>query len=374
MSKVFEETSIGGLLTPNRFVRSATWAGMATDQGDVTEGLIMLMERLARGKVGLIMTGHTYVHPGGQAGPWQLGLYKESQIRGMERMVERMHQHGSRTCCQISHSGAQGSAKILGQAPKGPSSVQNSFGDQAEAMAKADIEEAVNSFALAASRAREAGFDAIQIHAAHAFLISEFLSPFFNKRDDEYGGSIENRSRLLLEVYRAVREAVGPRYPVLVKINCRDFLEPEFTPEEMRTVSGMLEKEGLNAVEMSGGTPFSAPMTPVRKGKAGRAHEAWHLEYARDFKKDCGMKLILVGGVRSYATAEKIVHDGHADLIAMSRPLIREPDLIKRWREGDLDDAKCISCNSCFKGVFDGRGLYCLVEAGEVSEKEAARE
>jgi 2,4-dienoyl-CoA reductase-like NADH-dependent reductase (Old Yellow Enzyme family) len=374
MSKLFQETAIGNLLVPNRFVRSATWAGMATEDGQVTEGLIMLMERLAKGKVGLIMTGHAYVHPAGKAGPWQLGIYDDSQIPGLERMAARMHEHGSRTCCQIAHSGVQGAGQVLDGAPKGPSAMKNAFGDQGEAMTVDEIKEAVQAFAKAASRAQEAGYDAVQLHAAHGYLISEFLSPFFNKRDDEYGGSLENRSRLLMEAYRAVREAVGPRYPVLIKINCRDFTDPEFTPEEMIEVCKRLVSEGLDGVEMSGGNQFAAPEIPVRKGKAGRESEAWYLEYAEAFKKECGVPLMLVGGVRSYGKAEKLVEDGDADFISMARPLIREPGLIKRWKEGDLDDAKCISCNSCFKGVTGGRGLYCLIDAGEVGREEAMKE
>jgi 2,4-dienoyl-CoA reductase-like NADH-dependent reductase (Old Yellow Enzyme family) len=374
MKKVFEEAAIGNMLLPNRFVRSATWAGMATEKGNVTEGLTMLMERLAEGKVGLIMTGHAFVHPGGQAGPWQLGIYDDSQIPGLERMVERMHDHGSRVCCQLAHSGVQGSADVLGKAPKGPSAMENAFGQKGEAMDKSEIDEVVSAYAQAASRAREAGFDCVQIHAAHGYLISEFLSPFFNKRDDEYGGSFENRARLLMEVYRAVRKAVGERYPVLIKINCRDFTEPEFTPKEMRKVCAMLDKEGLDAVEMSGGNPFAAPKIPVRKGKAGREKEAWYLEYAREFKEECGMPLILVGGIRSYGMAEKLIENGECEFIALSRPLIREPHLVKRWKEGNLDDATCISCNSCFKGIMAGKGLYCLIDAGEVGRDEAMKE
>lgn len=374
MAILFEQAAIGGLSMPNRFVRSATWAGMATPEGDPTEGLNGLMERLAQGKVGLIVTGNAFVHPKGQSVPWQLSLADDGKIKGLERMVERMHAHGSRTCCQLVHAGAQTRAELLGEIPKGPSPHTNIFGEETGAMTKADIETVVESFAQAAARAREAGFDAVQLHAAHGYLISQFLSPYFNKREDEYGGSPVNRARLLMEVYRAAREAVGPAFPLLIKINCRDFLEPEFTAGEMRAVCKRLETEGLDAVEISGGTPFSLPNTPTRKGKAGREREAWHLEYAREFRKECGLPVILVGGIRSHAMAEKVVADGDADFISMCRPLIREPHLVKRWREGGREDAKCISCNMCFKGVVGGKGLYCLVDAGEVGQKEAMNE
>jgi 2,4-dienoyl-CoA reductase-like NADH-dependent reductase (Old Yellow Enzyme family) len=269
------------------------------------------------------------------------------------------------------HAGAQTKAEILGQTPKGPSPMRNIFGEETAAMSRQDIDTVIDSFAKAAGRARQAGFDAVQIHAAHGYLVSQFLSPYCNQRDDEYGGSSENRARLLLEIYRAVRETVGNNYPLLIKINCRDFLEPEFTLQEMIAVCKQLEQRGLDAVELSGGMPFSAPKSPTRTGKAGRT--PYHLDYAREFKKHLDMPVILVGGVRSFEDAETILDQGHAEFIAMSRPLIREPHLARRWQNGDHTGAACISCNMCFKGAIGGKGLYCAIDAGEVSEEEAAK-
>jgi 2,4-dienoyl-CoA reductase-like NADH-dependent reductase (Old Yellow Enzyme family) len=374
MKALFDPTAIASMNLPNRFMRSATWAGMATDEGAVTEGLTALMGRLAEGRVGLVMSGHAYVVKWGQAGPWQLGIHDDKLIDGLRTMTGAVHEHGMRIGAQLAHAGVQGTEKLLGRQARGPSAMQNTHGEQAEAMSEDEIHEVVRAFGRAASRAVEAGFDCVQIHAAHGYLASEFLSPYFNRRDDEYGGSLENRARFVLEVLGAVREAVGPHYPVLAKMNCRDFLEPEFTPGEMREVSSMLADAGLDALEMSGGTAFSGAEIPVRKGRAARSEEAWYLEHAREFRKECDLPLALVGGIRTYGTAENLVERGDCDFVSLSRPLIREPRLVKRWESGNLDPATCISCNMCFKGVLRGDGLYCLVEAGEIEEKEAREE
>jgi 2,4-dienoyl-CoA reductase-like NADH-dependent reductase (Old Yellow Enzyme family) len=205
----------------------------------------------------------------------------------------------------------------------------------------------------------------VQIHAAHGFLLSQFLSPAFNKRKDEYGGALENRARLLLGVVRGVREAVGPEYPVLIKINSEDFLDGGMTREEAVQVSDMLQKASVDAIEFSGGTVASPEkFLPPRPGRLKTPEqEVYYREAARLYKQEVGIPLMLVGGIRSYEVAEELIRGGTADYISMSRPLICEPGLVKRWREGDRRTAECLSDNACFAPGLEGKGIYCVTMA-----------
>ncbi len=219
------------------------------------------------------------------------------------------------------------------------------------------------AFGNAAVRAREAGVDGVQIHAAHGYLLSEFLSPFYNRRNDQYGGSVANRVRLLLEVAHNIRDKAGDRFPVMVKMNSEDFVTGGLTVEEMLEVASILENAGIDSIELSGGTMYSGDYVPVRPGRLDTENkEAYYLEAAKKFKERVRVPLMLVGGIRSYSVAERIVREGIADYVSLSRPLIREPDLINRWKSGDTGKAKCLSDNACYEPVKAGDGLYCVVE------------
>jgi 2,4-dienoyl-CoA reductase-like NADH-dependent reductase (Old Yellow Enzyme family) len=232
-------------------------------------------------------------------------------------------------------------------------------------MSESDIAGVVAAFAAGAKRAQSAGFDGVQIHAAHGYLLSEFLSPFFNRRQDRYGGSIENRARIVVEVLRAVRGVVGNNYPVLVKMNCQDFFENGLNLEDSVQVAGMLANEGIDAIEISGGAPRSGKLGAARVGIKSEEKEAYFQNEARAFRDSVDVTLILVGGNRSFQVAESIVTGGTADYISICRPLIREPDLINRWKSGDLSRATCVSDNMCFVPARKGEGIYCLTEEKE---------
>ena len=226
-----------------------------------------------------------------------------------------------------------------------------------------DFRMVAEAFGKAAARAQEAGFDGVQIHAAHGYLLSEFLSPFYNRRNDQYGGSVENRARLLLEVAHNIRDKVGDRFPVMVKMNSEDFVTGGLTVEEMLEVASILESAGIDAIELSGGTRYSGDYMPVRPGRLDTENmEVYYLEAARKFKERVKVPLMLVGGIRSYAVAERIIREGIADYVSLSRPLIREPDLVNRWKSGDTGKARCLSDNLCYEPAIAGDGLYCVVE------------
>ncbi len=359
MSKLFEHGTINGMTLKNRFVRSATYEAMADPDGKAKDSLLDVMAELARKDVGLIITGHAHVALEGQAGPRQLGIYSDAMIDSLKQVAHAVHENGGKVAAQLAHAGMRGIGKDE-FSPKGPTDVVENDIKKASAMTIEDIKRTIKAFGDAAHRAVAAGFDAVQIHAAHGYLISQFLSPFFNRRDDDYGGGLENRSRLLIEVYQEIRHRVGDSFPIMAKINSEDFLENGFSVEEMITVAQRLESLGMDAVEMSGGTFESGKCIPSRRGTSkAEDREVYYKEAARAFKDNIKTPLILVGGFLSFALADEVVNSGIADYIALSRPLIREPGLVKRWAVGDRTKAACISCNRCFLTLGTPEALHC---------------
>ena len=209
---------------------------------------------------------------------------------------------------------------------------------------------------------RRCGFDAVQLHAAHGYLINQFLSPLTNRREDDYGGSIENRSRFLLEVYRSVRSAVGKDFPVMVKLNGSDNLAEGLALDDALVAAKTLDEEGIDAIEVSAGTPASGDQVPVRQGIERREQEAYNLPEAARIKNATRCPIMVVGGFRTFELVEGVIRREEADYVSLARPLIREPHLPRRWQEGNEAKARCISCNGCFKpGLKDG-GIYCVVD------------
>jgi 2,4-dienoyl-CoA reductase-like NADH-dependent reductase (Old Yellow Enzyme family) len=364
MAELFEPTSINGMELDNRFVRSATWEGMATDDGSCTPRLIDLMVELARGEVGLIISSHAYVSRAGQAGPWQLGIDREELVPELQEMTSAVHRENGKIVLQLAHAGCRAIPDLTGQEPAGPSAGESEAGAHCRQMSIADIRATTEAFAGGAARAKAAGFDGVQIHAAHGYLLSQFLSPYYNKRDDAYGGPLSHRTRMVLEVLHAIRDEVGAAYPVLIKMNSDDFVENGLSEEEMVQVAGMLEEAGIDAIELSGGTSDSGKLIPVRPGKIDSVEkEVFYRPAAVRYKEKIGTPLLLVGGIRSHEVAEELVGSGLTDYISLSRPLIREPRLIQRWKAGDTGKSTCLSDNLCFKPIRNGEGMYCYVQA-----------
>ncbi|MEN8247155.1 MAG: NADH:flavin oxidoreductase [Thermodesulfobacteriota bacterium] len=361
---MFETTEINGMTLANRFVRSATWEGMAGDDGSVTRRLIDLMAELARGGVGLIISSHAYVSREGQAGLKQLGIYDDTLLPGLADMTVAVHDNGGKIVAQLAHAGLHAAGKLTGQASLAPSQVEGLSKTPCKAMTEDDIQGLVEAFAAAASRARQAGFDGVQIHLAHGYLLSQFLSPVYNQRTDAFGGDVENRVKVPLMVLEAIRKQVGDDYPVLVKMNCGDFMEKGLTTQDAVRVAGILARGGIDAIEVSGGLFINPKMSPSRMGINTEEKEAYFQDEAGRFKEKVDVPLILVGGNRSLAVAVRIVADGTADYISMSRPFIREPDLINRWKSGDRSKAKCLSDNKCFSPAMAGKGISCVMERG----------
>ena len=348
MVALFEKNEINGMILSNRFIRSATWEGMATDEGACTPPMIDLMGDLAAGEVGLIITGHAYVREDGQHSPRQLGIHQDTLIPGLQDLTRRVHEHGSKIAVQLGFGGAYLSKSRIRR------------------MSFQDFQELAEAYGQAAVRARKAGFDGVQIFAAHGFFLSQMLCPRYNERTDDYGGVIANRARALAEVLDAIRKAVGRDYPVLVKLNCRDFVENGLTLEDSVLAASMLEKAGIDAIELSGGLLNNPNI--MRSKIDSEDTKAYFLSETRVFREKIHVPLILVGGIRSYEVARALVEEDVVDYISMSRPFIREPGLIKRWKAGDRRKAACISCDNCFEPIKKGEGVSCLPLEPEAAE------
>lgn len=395
MSIGFEPGRVGRVETANRFVHSATLECMAGETGEVTERLLKRYGLLARGGVGLIIPGAMYVHPVGRVSKWQTGIYSDDLLPGLTRLVDTIHEYDAKVMFQIAHSGSQTTRENAGSTPIAPSSWRRDpvFLVKPREMNDDDILGTIEAFVNASVRAARAGVDGVQIHAAHGVLINQFLSPFYNRRNDRWGGSEENRFRFIKEVVLGVKKAVSPDFPVLVKLNSNDYTPQDgITPELAKRYAGRLAETGVDAVEVSCGTGSYSNMNiwrgevpvdelvggmPYWKKPIGWAilkrmsgkydlEEGYNLQAARIIKPAMGdTPLILVGGLRGLSRMEEILEKRHAEFVSMSRPLIREPNLVRKFKEGKSDEATCVSCNRCLAASVNGMEVRCYYRPKE---------
>jgi len=370
MRELFDETTIKGMVLKNRLVRSATWEGMCEPDGRPTEKLAALYRDLARGGVGLIISGYTFVRPDGKQLPGKMGIHTDAFADEMLALARAVHGERGKIVMQLVHAGGQTDAATAGRQPLAPSAVAvEQFPEVPAAMSLDDIDQVVAAFAAGAGRAREYGFDGVQLHGAHGYLLNQFLSPLTNRRTDKYGGKIENRCRFLMEVYRAVRNQVGDDYPVMIKLNGADNLEGGLELVDAVYAAKMLGAEGIDAIEVSGGTPVSGDLSPARTKIKEPKQEAYNIDLALQIKNVVPCPVMAVGGFRSFEVVERAVSLRGIDYIAMARPFIREPGLAGRWQQGNRTPATCISCNSCFKPGLQEGGIYCVVQKQEDEKK-----
>lgn len=349
MKSLFDQTQLAGMKLKNRFIRSATYDGFADESGHMTEELFQVYENLAKGGVGTIITGLTYVSDLEQPIPRQMGIYDDSFIDEYKGLTAMSHSYDAKIILQIACLGSQTSVGENGKIMWGPSAVQDLFYKTTpQEMSIQDILFVQSAFADAALRAKKAGFDGVQIHGAHGYLLSKFLTPYYNRRTDGYGGSIENRARMILETFQAIREKVGPEYPVLIKINCEDFMEQGMTFADCKYVCNKLTELGIDAIEISGGISSSRPNEETVRVITAE-QESYFKTYASQIAQEINIPVILVGGNRKLSALTDILNQTPIEYIALCRPLICESDLINRWRADELSTAKCISCNKCFR-------------------------
>ena len=339
----FSEAKINSLSIKNRFVRSATWEGCANEDGSVTDELISLYRILSKAEIGLIITGHAYVSREGKATPRQLGIYKDELISGLKKLTDEVHKEGGKIFIQLSHAGRFSRKELIGSDPININRLK-----------KEEIERLIQAFCDSSERAKKAGFDGIQLHAAHGYLLNQFFSPFFNERDDEYGGSVRNRARFAERIVKGIRDRLGSDYPLILKMNCQDFKEGGLSLSDSIEIAKILEDSGIDGIEISGGLLISKKYGPCRTYKG-----PYFLKEALSFRENLNIPIFLVGGIRSFKDSEEIIRKG-IDFVSMSRPFICEPDIVKRWKSGDLRDSLCFSDNLCFVAVKEKTPVRCI--------------
>jgi len=364
---------IKNLEIKNRFVRSAT-AERRASNNYVDYKLIEFYKTLAEGGVGLIITGIVAVQENAISNKAQTGIFNDGFIPGLKKIADTAHKYGNgcKIALQLHHAGTQ---NMVNEARVAPSPVYNPFlKSTPREMTVDEIKETIEAFAQGIRRTKEAGFDAVQLHGAHGWLLSEFLSPYTNIRTDEYGGNTENRVRIVEEIYTRAVELVGTDFPVMIKYNADDFMEGGLDVNEAKKIGIKLSKLGYAALEISGGMwaavkrseeelGWKIAMIPESRISVGTVNEpGYNVQYAREIKKVVDVPIIAIGGINSLEFAEQILKEGSADFIALSRPLIREPNLPNRWLKGEDDSGvECIYCNGCVGG--GSKGLRCAVKA-----------
>ncbi|SDJ51228.1 NADH:flavin oxidoreductase/NADH oxidase family protein [Salimicrobium halophilum] len=328
-----------GAIVKNRFMKSAMSEGMASEDHAPTEELIHLYERWAEGGAGLVVTGNVMITGDALGEPGNVVLEDASDLHLFRKWAKAGKKNGNEFWMQINHPGKQ---VVRGLVKEGhaPSAIPFSpdlqrFFAPPRALTTAGIHEVIRRFKRTALLAKEAGFTGVQIHAAHGYLISQFLSPRHNQRTDEWGGPIENRARFLREVCRAVRSEVGEDYPVGVKINSADFMKAGFTEEESIYVIKSLEEFGIDLIEISGGTYEKAVMTG--KGTTESKREAYFLEYAERLKKETTIPIAVTGGFRTKEGMEQALAAGGTDMIGLARPLAVDPSIPDKLLKGELE-------------------------------------
>ena len=369
-SILFSPKKISTMTVKNRIVRSATYEGMADDNGLVDNRYVALYENLAKGGVGLIIAGFAFVKENGIALNYQTGIHIDECIPMLKKSVETVRHvnENVKFVLQIAHCGRQVESDMVkkrGFEPVAPSPIADkSIGIVPKEMTIEDIEDVIQSFIMSAERAKRAGFDGVQLHAAHGYLLSEFLSPYVNKRADDYGGNSEDRLRIIVEIFEGIKEVCGEDWPVLIKLQIDDFVKEESSlkPPESIEIARRIAEAGFDAIEISGGIYESdEKLDPWYLRVRTTDEEAYFLPYATKIKKVIGeTPLIQVGGIRSFEVAEGIVKDGYVDFISMSRPFIMEPDLPQKWLNKLSDKSTCTSCNRCETEMSD-KGLRCLL-------------
>lgn len=366
---LFKPIRIRNLELKNRIVMAPMATHFATKDGYVTERLKNYYVERARGGVGMIVTESSYVHPEGKGGPNRLSICDDETIPGLKELTSAIHAHEVKVAVQLHHGGRQISPKAIGQYPVSASSIP-CIGWGVRAMPRTltvrEIKDLVEAYSEAARRAKDAGYDAVQILAAHGYLLWSFLSPLGNKRTDKYGGDLENRTRFLLEIIKRSREKVGD-IPIMVRINGDDYLDGGITLKDSIAMAKRLEEAGVDAINVSAGTreshEYQVPPRALPEGCNA------HLSAA--IKKAVNIPVSIAGRIRSPEAAEKIIREGKADLIDLGRPLLCDPEWTKKAAEGRWDDIrKCISCIRCDERLFADLDVACTINAAAGREKE----
>lgn len=353
MTDLFAPYNFCGIELRNRFVRSATMENMTTPERLPTQDLLELYTTMARGQIGLIISSAVRpdrkwdLHPQGR----NLCIDNDDSIAGLKQLTDLVHENGGKIAIQL------GSFFRIGGELVAPSISKNN--KDSRELTVSEIKQIIAGYVKAAQHSLTAGFDAVQINAAHGFPLSQFLSPAYNQRADEYGGNTQNRARIISEMVAGIKQKTGDKLPVLIKMNVMDFTHGGVIVNEAVNIVKLLTYQGLDAVEASGGGIGHA-MNWLGPEKRSDWYEGYLRSHTRELKSKVEIPVVMVGGLRSVDMIKEIVLAGETDLVSMSRPFIQEPQLINRWQEGDQSPAKCISCNGCMKKFFENEPVQCI--------------
>ncbi|MGX6592622.1 NADH:flavin oxidoreductase [Cetobacterium ceti] len=357
MKDLFKNVKINNLDIKNAFVRSATWENL-TEDGHINARLLKIYEELAEGEIGLILTGYANIVKEEQPNAGMFGIYDDSFIDGYKQLTEVIHKYNSKIFLQVAYGGTKTTYNLGERIIFAPSDIpERGTGTQGKPMTKEEIDYIVEAFGESARRAKEANFDGIEIHGAHTYLIGQFLSPYYNKREDEYGGSLENRMKFLIEVYQSMRNKVGKEYPIIVKLTASEFFDGGLTFEETKLICKKMEEIGIDGIEISGNIHGKGESL-IGKEFDGfiLKNEGYFSEYAKEIAKICQIPIITVGGIKTFEGAQEIIDNSEISMIGISRPLLAEPKLIKKWKNGNREKVKCIRCSKC----RNKDGNYCI--------------
>ncbi|MBI4857437.1 MAG: NADH:flavin oxidoreductase [Acetobacterium woodii] len=391
MNEVFNEAKLAGITLNNRIIRSATHEGMSDENGRPTETFIKKYEQLAKGGVGAIITGYVGVMANGKSPAFNMTMIDSNdKIAAFAEMVKRVHAMETPIIMQIAHCGRQTRSKITGYPTVAPSPIRDGLynEDRPHELTESEIMDIIRHFVAAVERGKKAGFDGVQLHLAHGYLLSSFLSPHMNKRKDRWGGTTENRFRIVKEILNQSRKRVGD-YPMLAKINAFEKSADGMRIDEAVKIAKMLEENGCDAIEVSSGIiedgfwfargefPFEIIAAENFRLKAiprflhplvrtvlkkqmdsPQPYSLYNLESAQQIKKQLEIPVIAVGGIHKLAEINDIIENNRCDFVSMARPFIIEPNIVNKFREGKQLESKCINCNFCVIGI-DARPFKC---------------
>jgi 2,4-dienoyl-CoA reductase-like NADH-dependent reductase (Old Yellow Enzyme family)/thioredoxin reductase len=360
LEHLFSPVTINGMTLKNRAVMPAMGTGYGNADGTVGERLIAYLARRAKGGVGLIITEVCAVDPRGKGFSGEIGAWSDAFLPGLAKLTEAIHREGGKIALQLHHAGRETFEAAAGAIPEAPSAIPSVIlGQPCEAMSRERIAAVIDTFAEAAARAQKTGFDAVEIHCAHGYLLNQFLSPFSNVRTDEYGGSEENRSRFVLEILRAVREALGPAFAVIIRVSADEMIRDGYDLKFMQRLAPLLIAAGADAIHCSVGV-YS---TPGNLSIASMDTEpGFNLFRARAIREVAGAPVIGVGRISRPQEAEAALAEGDADLISFGRQHLTDPDFIVKAAAGDFTEIRrCVACNQgCIERMtFEMRSATC---------------
>jgi 2,4-dienoyl-CoA reductase-like NADH-dependent reductase (Old Yellow Enzyme family) len=355
MPNLFEPLTINRMEISNRFLRSATMDSMANNSM-LSDAEVELYRDLGKGEIGLIYSHGLYPTQEGKASSRQLSVHNDDSLPSLKRMVDIVHEGGGKIAAQILHSGWMASPEITGTAPIGPTTLTHPrSGIQVRELSSEEVYELIKDYVRAAMRIKVAGFDGIQLHGAHSWLLSAFLSPATNKRTDEWGGTTEKRATLVTKICEGIKKVVGDDYPVMVKLGIKDYHPEGKTISEGIEQAKLIVESGADAIEVSEGLEENF-FHHIRTD----ATTPYYLEECRQLKQSFSVPVILVGGMRKVYDMQSVLDDGIADAVSMCRPFIMDPYLVKNIREGISSGSQCTSCNECMKEMRQGQ-LRCVL-------------